>query len=84
MCVCTCAKHSVKYRIVYNINYISFILYLTHMVLSCKVHHYNRDGKDAQLLVSIGHVTVSQSDPVKKQLCNALYTNLHLVSLHSS
>ena len=84
--MCTCPKHSVKYRIVYNINYISFIWYLTHthMVLSCKVYHYNRDGKDAQLLVSIGHVTVSQSDPVKTQLCNALYTNLHLVSLHSS
>ena len=67
----------------HKLHFIHFVPH-THMVLSCKVHHYNRDGKDAQLLVSIGHVTVSQSDPVKTQLCNALYTNLHLVSLHSS
>ena len=67
----------------HKLHFIHFVPH-THMVLSCKVHHYNRDGKGAQLLVSIGHVTVSQSDPVKTQFCNALYTNLHLVSLHSS
>ena len=71
MCGCTCAKHSVKYRMVYNtkITFHSFSTSHKHMVLSCKVHRRYGDGKDAQLLV-LGHVTVSQSDPVKTQLCN--------------
>ena len=60
MCGCTCAKHSVKYRIGYiqhKITFHSFCTSHTHMVSSCKVHRHYRDGKDAQLLVSIGHVT---------------------------
>ena len=35
----------------HKLHFIHFVPH-THMVLSCKVHHYNRDGKDAQLLVS--------------------------------
>ena len=37
----------------------------THMVSSCKVHRHYRNCKDTQLLVSIGHVTVCQSDPIQ-------------------
>ena len=68
MCGCTCAKHSVKYRICYvlhKITFYSFCTSHTHMVSSCEVHRHKRDGKDAQLLLSIGHLTVSQSDPVR-------------------
>ena len=64
--MCTCARHSVKYSIGYNTKlHSTHFIYYTHMVSSCKVHRHNRDGKDAQLLVSIGHVTVNQSDPLK-------------------
>ena len=77
MCVHMCkAFCKVQDCLQHKLHFIHFVPH-THMVLSCKVHHYNRDGKDARLLISIGHVTVSQSDHNY-----AIQLNLHLVSLH--
>ena len=62
VCECTCA---VRYRIGYNTKlHSTHFIHHTHMVLSCKVHLHNWNGKDAQLLVNIDHVNVSQSDLV--------------------
>ena len=91
MCGCTCAKHSVKYRIGCNTK-ITFHSFRTSHTRCYPVKCTTitaRNGKDAQLLVSIGHVTVSQSDLVTNTICNTatcnctLYANLHLVSLSS-
>ena len=72
-CVCVCVmvwvhmcKPSVKYRIVYNTKlHSTHLVHHTNTVSSCKVHHHNRDGKDAQIL---DHVIVSQSDQVKPHI----------------
>ena len=52
-----CLQHKITFH--------SFSTSLTHTVSSCKVHHHNRDGKDAQIL---DHVIVSQSDQVKPHI----------------